>query len=138
MTDSNEQYAYFTVTGDFDPAEISRAVALQPTECWKKGAINPKTQLERQFSRWSLFSQLERQDRLEAHIQNVLNQLGSDAPAFQEISAQYGGVLQLVAYFKTDYPGFHLESRIVQQLASDGLSIDCDFYFLHSSRREDS
>ena len=138
MTDSNEQYAYFTVAGDFDPTEISRAVARQPNECWKKGDINPKTQLERQFSRWSLFSQLERQNPLEAHIQNVLDQLGSDTPAFQEISAQYGGVMQLVAYFKTDDPGFHLESRIVQQLASYGLSIDCDFYFLYASRREDS
>jgi hypothetical protein len=82
MTDANEQYAYFTVTGEFYPAEISRAVGVQPTECWKRGEINPRTQLERKFNRWSLVSRLERQHPLEAHIRNVLDQLGSDTPAF--------------------------------------------------------
>jgi hypothetical protein len=56
MTDPNEQYAYFTITRDFDPTEISNLVGVAPTESWIKGSSNPHTRRQRPFSRWSLHS----------------------------------------------------------------------------------
>src|ERR1035441_458422 len=75
MTEPNEQYAYFTIRGDFDTAEISKLVGVTPTEAWVKGDINPRTQLERKFSRGSLHPRLERSRELEAHIADVIEQL---------------------------------------------------------------
>jgi len=77
MTEPNEQYAYFTIRGDFDPVDISKLVGVTPTEAWSKGSINPRTQLERKFSRWSLHSRLEKSRELEAHIADVIEQLGA-------------------------------------------------------------
>jgi hypothetical protein len=68
MTDLNEQYAYFTIAGDFDPADISLQAGITPTECWIKGSRNERTHFERKFSRWSLFSRLDRTCDIEAHI----------------------------------------------------------------------
>src|SRR5580698_6575961 len=101
MTESNEQYAYFTVVGDFDPADISKLVGVTPTERWLKGDVNPRTQMERKFSRWSLYSRLERNCSLEDHITDVIQQLGENKSGFVEVSSKHGGVMQLVAYFKS-------------------------------------
>jgi len=46
MTEPNEQYAYVTFAGDFDPDDISSRIGMAPTESWRKGDINPRTQLE--------------------------------------------------------------------------------------------
>src|SRR5580658_8915534 len=81
MTEPNELYAYFTVSGDFDPAGISALVGVAPTESWVKGSTNPRTQRERRFSRWSLYSRLERSRELEAQIADVVGQLGATRTA---------------------------------------------------------
>lgn len=138
MTEPNEQYAYFSVTGDFDPAEISKAVGVTPTEFWRKGDSNPRTQMERKFSRWSLYSRLDTTCELEAHIADVVDQLTGNVSAFKNLSLQYNGVMQLVGYFKTNYPGVHLDRALVGSLAEYALSVDFDFYYLYSDNREDS
>jgi Domain of unknown function (DUF4279) len=138
MTEPNEQYAYFTITGDFDPAEISQQAGMTPTEQWRTGDINPRTKLERKFSRWSLYSRLEKTASLEAHISDVIDQMKAHASNFVALSTTYGGVMQLVAYFKRDYPGLHFGATLVESLSAFSLSVDFDFYYLYSDRREDS
>lgn len=138
MTEPNEQYAYFTITGDFDPAEIPALVGVTPTECWLRGDVSPTTHRERKFSRWSLRSRLERTCKLEDHISDVILQLCPRKAQFREISLKYGGLMQLVAYFKTDYPGWHWVRETVESLAEYALSVDFDFYYMYSDSREDS
>ena len=138
MTEPNEQYAYFSITGDFDPAEISRVVGVAATESWRKGDVNPRTPLERKFSRWSLYSRLARSCELEAHIADVVEQLTGNRSEFRNLSLKYNGVMQLVGYFKTNYPGLHLDHSLVESLAEYALSVDFDFYYLYSDEREDS
>jgi hypothetical protein len=75
---------------------------------------------------------------LEAHIADVLEQLGANKDGFAALSSRHSGLMQLVAYFKTDYPGLHLERGIIEALAEYGLSVDFDFYYLYSHSREDS
>jgi hypothetical protein len=138
MTEPNEQCAYFTIAGDFDPADVSRVAGVTPTECWQKGDVNPRTQLERKFSGWSLYSRLEKTREIEAHIADVIEQLALNKREFVDLSSKHGGVMQLVAYFKTNYPGLHLDRRLVESLAEYSLSIDFDFYYLYCDGREDS
>jgi hypothetical protein len=75
---------------------------------------------------------------LEAHISDVIEQLGAKKNDFVALSSQHGGQMQLVAYFKTTYPGLHLERGLVESLAEYRLSVDFDFYYLYSDCREDS
>jgi Domain of unknown function (DUF4279) len=136
MVENNKQYAYFALEGDFDPADITARVGVQPSECWRRGDICDRTHRERKASRWSLYSRLERSQELEAHICDVLAQLDTHAEAFAAVSCEYGGWIQLVAYLHRDYPGLHFDRGITEWLARYTLAVDFDFYWLYSDRRE--
>jgi hypothetical protein len=138
MVDDNQQYAYFSVSDGFDPVEITARVGVPPTECWRRGDICPRRQMERKFSRWSLYSRLGRDRELEAHIADVLDQLDANPEAFAAVSREFGGVMQLVGYFHREYPGLHFERAVTEGLARYSLAVDFDFYGLYSHRREDT
>ena len=145
MSEPNQQYAYFTITGTFDPAEITAEVGMDTSKCWKVGELNPRNSLERKFSRWSLESRLSRDTDLSDHIKDVLDQLDERRDAFQKLVSRYDGVddrfgawMQLVGYFHSYYPGFNLEAQSVKRLAHYGLSMDFDFYYLYDDGREDT
>jgi hypothetical protein len=138
MTKDNEQYAYLTVVGDFDPETITARVGLQSSEAWAKGERNERTHRERKFSRWSLDSRLDRSASLEAHVKDVLEQALPKAEQFRQVADEYQVGLQLVGYFYNDYPGFGLDQHSISGLARLNVSIDCDFYYLYSESREES
>jgi uncharacterized protein DUF4279 len=62
---------------------------VTPTECWLKGGVNPRTQLERKFSRWSLYSRIERTRELEAHIADVFEPLTMNKRQFIELPSKH-------------------------------------------------
>jgi hypothetical protein len=138
MTKDNEQYAYLTITGDFDPELITVRLGLKPTECWRKGDRYERTTHERQFSRWSLESRLNRSASLESHVRDVIEQAASRAEIVREIGTQYDCWVQLVGLFHNNYPGFGMDREIISGLAKLNVGIDCDFYYLYSHEREDS
>ena len=61
---------------------------------------------------------------------DVLTQLDEKRDAFKQLSAELGGVMELVGYFHTDYPGLTLERDVIARLAEYSMSMDCDFYYL--------
>jgi hypothetical protein len=138
MTDLNEQCAYFTLVGDFDPADISLQAGMTPTECWIKGSRNERTHLERKFSRWSLFSRLNRTCDIEAHITDVIDQLTANRKGFIDLASKYGGTVQLVARLKSGYPGYHFNRELVESIAEFKLEVDFDLYWMYSDSREGS
>ncbi len=138
MTKDNEQYAYLTITGDFDPEEMTTFLGLKPSEAWRKGDRNERTHYERKFSRWSLESRLDRTASLEDHVRDVLSQSLEYAEPLRQVGQEYNVYVQLVGWFHNDYPGFGLDKEIISGLAQLNLSIDCDFYYLYSHEREDS
>ncbi len=127
-TRTNEMYAYFSIAGEFDPAEVTSALRIEPTEIWLKGELNSRTQLERKASRWKLESRVDKMQDLERHVEDVLDQLWPSSDRILEVSKAYGGVMQLVGYFYSSYPGFGLKAGTIAVLAELGLSVDCDFY----------
>src|SRR5689334_1226581 len=136
MSQPNEQYAYFAVTGTFDPEEITSRAGVGPSDSWRAGDLHPRTRMERKFSRWALHSRLPRNEPLEAHIRDVLDQLDENPEGFAALSRDYGGCMQLVGYFHERYPGLHFDTDLVAGLGRYGLSVDFDFYDLWSDQRE--
>lgn len=109
---------------------------MNPTESWRKGEVNPRNHLDREFSRWSLYSRIEKTFALEVHITDVLNQLDSNSDAFKQLSIEFGGILQLVAYFHVAFPGLTFERDVVTRLAQYSLSLDFDFYYLYPEKSD--
>jgi len=54
---------------------------------------------------------------LEEHVVDVLTQLMKTENAFKQLSAELGGVMELVGYFHTYYPGLTLERDVIERLA---------------------
>ena len=138
MTKDNEQYAYFTITGDFDPTLITKRLGIEPSECWQKGSRNERTHFERKFSRWSLDSRLNKSATLEEHVRDVLDLTKEIAAEIRQVGEEFKCWVQLVGYFHNDYPGFGLDNDLIAGLALLNVGIDCDFYYLYSHEREDS
>jgi hypothetical protein len=138
MTKPNGYKAYFTLAGDFDPIEITKSIGIEPSETWRKGDRNEQTHFERRFSRWSLNSRLSETATLEDQIADVLEQLKPRAEAILGIQETLDGWLQLVGWFYRDYPGLHFSQELITGLAQLNLSVDFDFYYMYSDRREDS
>lgn len=46
--------------------------------------------------------------------------------------------MEVVGYFHAQYPGLSLEKEDIDALAEFGLSVDFDYYYMYSDRREDT
>lgn len=135
MTETDECYAYFFVSGLFDPDEITQRVGIAPTRYFLEGDLVPRTRIRHKCSKWELHSRLSRFSNLELHISDVLAQLDANREAFKELSREFGGVLELVGYFHIANPTINFERQIVEQLAEYALEIGCDLYCLCSEEK---
>jgi hypothetical protein len=138
MSQPNESYAYFALTGDFDPEMVTRQTGFAPTDSWRKGELHPRTRRERKFDRWELASRLPRSQTLEDHIADVLAQLEKNPSEFAALAKAHGGLMQLVGYFHEEYPGLGFDASLIAGLAKFNLSMDFDFYALWSDARDDT
>lgn len=121
-------YAYFHVRGSFDPDEITGRVGVTPTEVAREGDAIGGTTKRRPCSLWALHSRLAASAPLELHVTDVLDQLDTNRLAFEELSRELGGTMELVGFFREHEPGVCLEREIVQRMARYDLALDCDFY----------
>jgi len=121
-------YAYFHVSGSFDPDHITRTVGVTPTETKREGDVIGTTPKKRPSSLWALHSRVNPSAPLDEHVRDVLNQLDSSKAAFEKLSREQGGTMQLVGYFRDVSPGVHFDLETVRRCADYGLCIDCDFY----------
>lgn len=134
MPQPNEQYVELTLTGSFDPAEITAMVGFPPHESWRTGEMYPhaKLKIERPLDGWLLRSRLATAEPLEAHLADLLSQMEQQREAFTAVAQRYNGVVRLVGYFYEDYPGLYLDSSLLTRVAQLHISLDFDFYYLWS------
>jgi hypothetical protein len=117
-------YAYFHVRGSFDPDDITRRVGVSPTEIKREGdAIGP-TSKTRPCNLWALHSRVNPSAPLDEHVRDVLDQLDSNKVAFEKVSRELGGTMQLVGYFRDVNPGVHFDLETVRRSADYGLCVD--------------
>jgi hypothetical protein len=128
MQRPDTQYAYFHVRGSFDPEDVTRRVGVTPTETKREGDVIAATSKKRPCSLWALHSRVNPSAPFDEHVRDVLDQLNSSKAAFEKLSHQLGGTMQLVGYFRDVNPGVHFDLETVRRSADYGLCIDCDFY----------
>ena len=117
------------VAGEFDPAQLTKRTGITPTETSIEGDPIRGSKMLHKCSRWILRSRLDTTASLEEHVSDVLSQLDAKPEAFRSLSAELGGVMELVGYFNAYYPGLNFESSFITRLSDYHLSMDCDFYY---------
>jgi hypothetical protein len=127
MSTQDTWYAYFGISGSFDPTEITKRIGMSPTYAVRHGepgrfikAVN--------CSRWELRSRVEETSPIEEHVKDVLDQLDTNKSGFKQLSRALAGTMQLVGYFREREPCVHFDQEIVRRIAEYSLCIDCDFY----------
>jgi hypothetical protein len=121
-----EPYAYFCLTGAFEPNEITRRLGVLPSETARAGDAIGRAHHKRQSSLWILRSRLQLSGDLDQHVKNVLDQLDTNRAVFAEISRELGGIIVIVG-FSPDYaPAISLEQDTVGRLAQYGLRLDVE------------
>jgi Domain of unknown function (DUF4279) len=121
------RYAYFVITGSFEPTDITRTVGISPTYAVKEGEPGRYAKAVK-CNRWELRSRLDSQASLELHVKDVLDQLDANRAGFEQLSREVGGTMQLVSYLSELEPSVHFDSEVVERIAQYHLAIDCDFY----------
>lgn len=132
MPECDRQYAYFSITGSFNPDEITSLLRVIPTQSWAEGDPHPKNPSKRKFSKWSLYSRLDESEPIEKHVCDVLDQLDRNVEGFIHVSELHHGTMQMVGHFYAMYPGWSFDANTILRLARYSLCFDFDFYEYHS------
>ncbi len=62
------------------------------------------------------------------HVKDVLDQLDLNKVAFQRLSREMGGTMEVVGFFGKTEPGLYLDRATLERLCSYNLDRDCDLY----------
>jgi hypothetical protein len=119
-----EPYAHFLVAGAFDPEEITRKVGVTPSKAARAGDTIGSGKIKRQCSVWELHSHLPPSSPVDLHVCDVLDQLDTNRLAFEELSREQGGIIEIVGFSRDYAPPVSLDLEIVVRLAQYGLRLD--------------
>ena len=126
----SEISASFTLTGEFDPEEITTKVGIIPSETWKIGElIHPKGTIRHNKNGWSLKSKLETAE-LEDHVRYVLEQLQPGWEPLAQLCTQHDAEIDCVIYVNGQVPAIHFDKRIIDRVDKLNAEIDVDLYIL--------
>jgi hypothetical protein len=127
--------AYFLVDlRDGDPALVTDATGLAPTETWRAGdPFEPNRKggrPRRNFSGWVMGSAATDPIYLEPHVRSVLEQLRPGWHALVAICRDYEAALNCVVncHLERSTPSLHLDPDMVRALAELGAQVDFDLY----------
>lgn len=62
------------------------------------------------------------------HVRDVLDQLDANKAAFEQLTRELGGTMEVVGYFDKTEPGLYLDQATLARLCSYSLGLDCDLY----------
>ncbi len=131
----NEGRVYFSLKGDFDPAQVTALLGITPTSAWARGTKGPVRDLPR-CSLWDFSSEKRVGESvdIDALADAVVTELQPVADKIREAVAKFelSPVLQVVLKFSRDdtlpTPLIGFSKRTVQFVASVGAFIDIDTY----------
>ncbi|MBC8106066.1 MAG: DUF4279 domain-containing protein [Anaerolineae bacterium] len=126
-----EHHVYFAVFGfGDDPAVVTQAMGIEPTEAWVKGEPTGRRRGIRTHSRWVLQSALALVEPIEDHFEDLLPQLECRRDAVADVRTRFEARLAVAAYWRELNPSFRLSAEIVRRVAALGLDVVFDLYCL--------
>ena len=131
-------FGYFSLSGDFDPDDISKKLGLSPTWVQRIGDPGPPDAIgPRSGAEWCLACTDDEYGDIADQIIMLVTTLKSKAATVAELSPKFDGRFNLVAYLNGNYPGFFLMASIVRDLASLNVDLDCKYIYASDEPIED-
>jgi len=116
---------------DLDPAEITKALGAEPTVGVRKGGVwHTKSGAEKTARQGSWRVEAERcqPGDLEAQINDLLDRLSDDLPAWREFAQRYRGRVFCGLFLASGNEGLTLHAPTLVRVGERGLLIDLDIY----------
>ncbi len=129
--DDTRVYLWVSDFGE-DASVVTKTIGLEPTHIKVAGEPNPKyPKMINRGNSWELHSSLPSSAHIDEHIEALLRVLEPHATAVKAVSETFNVGISTAVYYYEDYtPGIHLTEHAISALASMGLSMDFDLYFL--------
>ncbi|MFD0893727.1 DUF4279 domain-containing protein [Luteolibacter ambystomatis] len=120
------------VSGDYDPAEVSRVVAVDPELSYRKGdeyVTKDGRTLRRPNSHWSVSTKDLDSRSMECHFLELRKRLGG-VSRWEKIRQMDGVVVSIAVWWeaKGGFGDYFVTSKALSSLA--GYGDDFEFYFL--------
>jgi hypothetical protein len=117
----------FTLSGDFDPDEITKQLGIAPDWVARKGEYTVEgAQYPIKVSIWVLNCALDDGCDTAAQIHTLLFGLSNKLALAGELAAKYSGTFNLVGC-PGSIRGFWIEAADVRRLADLNIDIDCKY-----------
>ena len=137
-----DSYVYFALLGDFNPAEVTARLGVQPTRTWEKDGKS-KVKAHRQSAFWAWETARGKEIIfVEDLVEEVVAKLESKAQIIVELKQQLQAesTLQVVLYIdmneEKSTPALGHELRTINFLHATQTSTDVDIY-RYDSRNEE-
>src|SRR3954470_910800 len=111
--------AALTLTGAFDPTDISRRLGLSPSKTARCGERIGKSALRYKFDLWSISTDKRESLALEEQVREILAQVGTSANTIKTICDELSIDVELACavYVQGQVPSMTFSSKTVAQLA---------------------
>lgn len=135
-------YAEFRIMGDaFDPALVTRALAVQPTEVWQKGDCvysnrGKCTALRRQYTNWGYKTAALETLYIDEPIQILQETFEDKVDSLLELKKQHDlsfSIDIVIEVENNEPPAMCLQGFILEFAAALHARIDMDMYILDES-----
>ncbi len=127
----NSCYTYFTIVGDFNPAEITEKLGLEPFEFWQKGDKHVNG-ISHTFSRWSIGKCSDYDVIVSNQMQKTIEPLIEKIDLLNEIREKYevGYCIEVVPEIYTDEstPVLAPSLEVIDFCHATRTEIDIDLY----------
>jgi acetylglutamate kinase len=111
------------------PEKISELTGIDADKFWLAGDRRKDTQIIEKENGWAIKSFLNKDDDLEAHIQDMRRRLSGKEGIIKSISELAGCDIQLSGViYGSDTPALCFDKDVIGWLGSIGASLDIDIY----------
>lgn len=122
---------HFTLTGKFNPDEVSEKLNIEPTKTWRVGEAIQKTLLSYKHDGWRLSSDEVETLELEEQLAKIWDIIQPYKSKIVDICAELDLVAEIACAVDLEddqYPVLHFERESIKRISELNAEIDIDIY----------
>jgi Domain of unknown function (DUF4279) len=124
---------YFSLSGNFDPDEITQQLGIEPSWAHRIGDPGPLNAVgPRLGAEWCLATDEDAYGDVADQIIFLLDRLKWSTEAVASLASKFTATFKLAAYLDSNYPSWFLSSEFVRQLAALNVDLDCKYIYANT------
>lgn len=114
---------------ELDPKKVTAALHLKPTKAYRKGELLPNKKRKYNHGMWQIATSWVSNLEFEENLTRFLKKLPSDRRIWRGLVRRYNCELVAVLRMRTFNRGAHIDSQVLDKIASRGLKFELDVYY---------